>query len=76
MGLPSFLLQIVDTETGTVVQLPSGGVLEADLIRACTEAAVTRGVGLFKIEAQVRRAIERGFREVLSSLKKPLRNIA
>lgn len=34
---PRFLLQIVDTE-GRVVQLPGGGLLERDLIAACTAA--------------------------------------
>src|ERR1044072_2752476 len=33
---PSFLLQIVHTDSGQVVTLPAGGALERDLIEDCT----------------------------------------
>ena len=41
---PLFLLQIVDAETGMVVRLPAGGVLEQDLVSALTAALMARSV--------------------------------
>ena len=46
MSEPRFLLQIVETETGAVVQMPAGGPLELDLVRALAQALGTRGVRL------------------------------
>jgi hypothetical protein len=63
-----FLLQIVKPD-GTVVQMPGGGPLERDLVRACTDAIVAKGVGLFKTEAQVKAAIEAGIAETIRDLK-------
>lgn len=64
-----FWLQIVDVN-GKVVTLPdAGGKLERDLIAACTNAIVSKGVGVFKTEAQVRKAIEDGITETFTDLK-------
>ena len=76
MAEPIFMIQIVEVATGRVVErLYAGGALERDLIRDCTAAAVKRGVGIFRTEAQVSDAIEAGFREVLSGLKKATRSL-
>lgn len=63
-----FWLQIVDAQ-GKVVTLPGGGKLERDLIEACTERIVTKGVGLFRTEAQVRQAIREGIADAMRDLK-------
>lgn len=63
-----FWLQVVDRE-GVVVKTPFGAPMERDLIRACTEAIVAKGVGVLKTEAQVKRAIEAGITETVRSLK-------
>ena len=42
---------------------------EHDLIQACPDAIVAKGVGLFRTEAQVRLAIEQGITEVLMAMK-------
>lgn len=68
---PRFLLQIVDAETGVVARFPAGkrGQLERPLIDACTAAIVANGVGYFKSEAQVRKAITDGLTQVFTELK-------
>ena len=68
--MPLFLLQIVKASAPhEVVRLPGGGPLERDLIAACTEAVVKRGVGLFRSEAHVTRAIAAGITEAIMALK-------
>lgn len=69
MGDPLFLLQIVDQQ-GRVVRLPGGGALERDLIAACTESIVARGVGFGRSEAHVRQAIRDGMTEAIRALKR------
>lgn len=70
MSAPLFLLQIVKaTPPHEVVRLPGGGPLERDLIQACTEAIVQRGVGLLKTERQVKAAIAAGITEAIRDLK-------
>lgn len=63
-----FLLQIVKPD-GSVVQLPAGGKLERDLIQVCTAAIVSKGVGFWKTESQVKAAIEAGIAEAIRDLK-------
>ena len=70
-----FLLQIVRAETGEVVRFPGGGPLERDLIDACTEAIVSRGVGMWRTEAHVREAIAAGMTEAIMSLKRDTRQV-
>lgn len=69
MAKQLFLIQIVDTDSGTVVQLPGGGQLEQDLIQSVTDAVVAKGVGFLKTEAQVRVAIQAGFTETIRKMK-------
>lgn len=61
-------LQIVD-ESGVVVRLPAGGVLEQDLIESCVAAIGRRPIGLFTTTAQVEQAIRAGMREAIHALK-------
>jgi hypothetical protein len=63
-----FWLQVVDRD-GVVVKMPFGAPMERDLIRACTEAIVAKGVGVFRTEAQVKSAIEAGITETVRALK-------
>lgn len=70
--MPRFLLQIVDDDEPQrhpVVRFQGGGKLERDLIADCTNAIVGKGVGMFKSEAAVRRAIADGITDVIRSLK-------
>ena len=69
-----YLLQIVDArEPHAVVRIPAGGPLERDLVQVCTDAIVSKGVGFFKTEGQVRRAIEAGMTEAILALKRESR---
>lgn len=68
-------LQIVNAKTGDLVRLPGGTALERDLIAVCTQAIVTKGVGLFRTEAHVRQAITDGITEALLALKAETRKV-
>ena len=69
-----FLLQIVEVDAPhSVVRLPGGGLLERDLITACTDAIVAKGVGFGKTEAQVRQAIAEGITDTIRALKRDTR---
>ena len=69
-----YLLQIVDAAAPhAVVRIPAGGLLERDLVHVCTEAIVSKGVGFFRTEAQVRRAIEQGITDAIRDLKRESR---
>lgn len=74
--MPRFLIQIVDGETGQVVVLPGGGRVERDLIVACTDAAVARGVGFLRTEAHVRWAIDGGITDAVRALKREMVRVA
>ena len=67
---PIFLLQLVDARTGRVVTFPGGGPIERDLLTDATDRIVSKGVGIFRTEAQVRRAVEAGLREAFYEFKK------
>jgi len=64
-----FKLQITYPD-GTIVEVPPGGKLERDLIASCVEAAVAKGVGFLRTEAQVEAAIRAGMTEVFMALKR------
>ncbi len=71
--MSEFRLQIV-YEDGTAARFQPGTKSEeGDLIRACADRIVGKGVGLFTTEAQVRAAIETGMREVFYDLKANIR---
>ena len=63
-----FLLQIV-YPGGDVVQLPAGGRLEMDLINEIIAGVKDKGVGFFKTEAQVEKAMREGIAEALYAFK-------
>lgn len=72
--MSDYRISIVRADGQRVLLLPGrAGTSEVpgehDLIQLCTAAIVAKGVGLFKTEAQVRRAIEFGLAEALLSLK-------
>ena len=69
-----YYVQIVEAKPPyTVVRIPGGGPLERDLVKLCTEVIVSKGVGLFRTESQVRQAIEDGMTEALSAVKRESR---
>lgn len=65
-----FRITITNTETGEQARLVPGSTGERDMITAVTDAVVRKGVGVFRTEAQVRKAIDAGLREVLKALKR------
>jgi hypothetical protein len=62
------LLQIVYPD-GTVVRLPAGGPLEAEMVDLLTRTIMAKGVGLFRSEAHVEQDIRSGIRDALMGLK-------
>lgn len=66
---PLFRLQIVDANDQVVVSPFAAGRLEIDLIDACVRNVVARGVGMFRTEAQVEKAIREGITDVIQTLK-------
>lgn len=68
-----YLVSIVGVDDSVIVRMRPGGTRERDLVTAVTEAAVAKGVGLFRTEAAVREAIRAAFDDVLMSLKADVR---
>lgn len=66
--MSAFLLAVVRKDGHRVLLVP-GGAGERELIQACADAIVSRGVGVFRTEAMVRAAIEAGMAEVLWAVK-------
>ncbi len=64
-----FILSIVDTVTGAQAKLRPGGSAEKNLVEQAVNAIVKKGVGVFKTEAQVRKAIQEGLTEAIRSAK-------
>ena len=75
MAVPVFKLAILYANDSRPAIFPGGGPLERDLIAACTEAIVKRGVGVFRTEAQVKAAILAGITEVVMDLKNDTRYV-
>ena len=70
-GEPLYLLQIYDIGDDCVVKrIAGGGPLEVDFVKTCTEHIVQKGVGLFRTEAVVARAIKNGITEAIMNLKR------
>jgi hypothetical protein len=70
-----FRIVIRDTETGDDAVLVPGSTGERDLIRAVTDATVRQGVGMFRTEAQVKKAIDTAVREVLLDMKREVKSV-
>lgn len=65
-----FLLQVVNRHTGEVVSTwEPGGSVEANLVHSCVVAAKARGIGFWRTEAQVERALRAAWSDVLHALK-------
>jgi hypothetical protein len=64
-----FLIRIEDVAKGQIALLTPGGKGERDLVEAIVAATLSKGVGVFKTEIAVERAIREGAIEVLSALK-------
>lgn len=63
-----YLVCIVRVD-GRAVHLRPGGSRELDLVQAVADAAVEKGVGLLRTEAQVRARIVEAMTDVLHGLK-------
>lgn len=68
--ISNFRLQIVHAKEGKVVEWLPGAKIETDLIRELVYRLRTRGVGVFKSEAAVLKAVEEEFAALLWELKK------
>lgn len=71
---PVFRLKLVYAD-GSELVFEGGGVFERDLIRACREAIVKRGVGFGRTEAHVSKDIDDGITEAILSLKRESRRV-
>ena len=70
-----FVLQILDKQTGTVVQYDPGSPVETEMIHNIADAAVRRGVGVFRGSGHVRQDIVDAIGEVLLNLKSRIRPV-
>lgn len=66
---PVFRLKLVYAD-GSELVFDGGGAFERDLIVACRDEIVKRGVGVGRTEAHVAQDIEDGIREAIMSLKR------
>lgn len=64
-----YALQIVNLETREVVRWSPGSLVEATLITEHIRRAKAHGVGLFRTEAAVERAMQTAWDELLLDLK-------
>lgn len=69
MPEPVFRLKLVYAD-GSELLFDGGGVFERDLISACQEAVIRRGVGFGRTEAHVAQDIKDGITEAIMSLKR------
>ena len=75
--MSEFRLQIVYEDGAMLRGEPGrGGAFEIDLRGAIRSAILSRGVGLFRSEASVSKAIEEGIEEALMGLKSRARLVA
>lgn len=68
--ISDFRIQIVHAKTGRVVEWLPGAKIETDLVRELVYRLRNRGVGVFKTEAAVLKAVEEEFAALLWELKK------
>lgn len=68
-GRPLFLLQIVDTEDGSVARLPAGGTLEQNLTELFVSHIVAKGIS-FRSKKHVEQDIREGIYDAIMSMKK------
>lgn len=66
---PVFRLKLVYPD-GSELVFDGGGAFEREIITVCREAVMKRGVGMWRTEAHVSRAITEGIAEALMSLKR------
>ena len=68
MSAPVFKLALIYPD-GTSLPITAGGPVEIDLKAACKAAILSKGVGMFRTEAQVAQAIDEGITETIQALK-------
>lgn len=64
-----YLMQVIDRQTGEVVQFEPGRAIEAGFVDACVALSVRRDVGFGRTTRQVARAIRLGVEEAIEHLK-------
>ena len=69
MNEPTYLIQVVNKTSGSVVQWAPGSNVEKDLIRELVERVRAKGVGVFRTEAHVTSDIKTAIEELLYDLK-------
>lgn len=69
MGQSQFMIQVVDTTTGEVVEWAPGLKIEQDLIREVCQKVAARPVGFARTTARVVVEVEAALRDVLYALK-------
>jgi len=68
--MPSrFLMQIVDRETGDVVQWEPGLRVEQDFVDACVQRILSLGVGLGRTAKHVETDVRNGIEQAIFQLK-------
>lgn len=68
-----YLLQIVDRQSGNVVQFEPGLQAEKDFVADCVKRVVELGVGLLKTEAHVEQDVRTGIELAILDLKAQVR---
>lgn len=64
-----FVIQVVDKDTGLVVEWAPGMACERQLVTELGGRVVAKGVGYFKSAKQVQAAVTEALRELLFALK-------
>lgn len=64
-----YTVQILAPDGSVVKRWPAGDPIERDLAESIVEAALAKGIGLFRTEAQVAQAIREAVKTSLHDLK-------
>ena len=68
--MPSrYLMQVVDRQTGEIVQFEPGQDVEIEFVEDCVANAVQHGVGFGRTSAQVATVLKQSIEEAIYALK-------
>lgn len=65
----SFLMQIVDTRTNTVVEFEPGKTVEIDFVTDVVSRVIAKGVGVFRTQEHVAKDVRDAIEEAIYGLK-------
>lgn len=68
-----YLMQVVDRQTGEIVQFEPGQVVETDFVTDCVAQVVRLGVGLGRTSDHVAADVRQGIEEAILALKLKVR---